>query len=496
MGIWADYEVVTAPKLNATFALYAPQTAVTAEAGTRAAADTAEAAARIAADTTETAARIAGDSAIVSSVSTEATARIAGDTTESAARIAGDSALASGVATESAARIAADLLLLPLTGGHVQNPGTFTNAAMGLPLTSVLGTLSLSTEFQVTHPANFSQQAFAAGVSVPSGSTAYDACAVAGYVVNSSTTTSGTAAEFYARAAADGATVYGINPLVTDQKTSGGTGWHAGAVVGAEFDIGAFNPLTNAYGVNMIGVFPNGTPSTAVGYQLAVLNAAWGYGFLTGDAAAVTGIQLGSAHAAANSDGQPITLAVRDATNTVQIASIVAQHVAAGANLVFETPTGGVVMTNTMLAGGLATFSAGQNVVAAGGSLVSFLVGATQVGSITTTGSATVYNTTSDYRLKTVYGQAAAAGIINAVPVHDAVYNDHLAQRRPMFLAHELQAAAPWAVTGALDAVDAEGNPVYQQVDQTSLIPTLWRAIQELTARIAALEAPHPSVPG
>ena len=63
------------------------------------------------------------------------------------------------------------------------------------------------------------------------------------------------------------------------------------------------------------------------------------------------------------------------------------------------------------------------------------------------------------------------------------------------FIAHELQALVPDCVTGAKDAVDADGKPVYQGVDTSFLVATLTKAIQELKAivdaqqqRIEALE--------
>ena len=65
-----------------------------------------------------------------------------------------------------------------------------------------------------------------------------------------------------------------------------------------------------------------------------------------------------------------------------------------------------------------------------------------------------------------------------------------------MFIAHELQAVVPECVTGQKDAVDADGNPVYQGIDTSFLVATLTAAIQEqqalittLTERITALEA-------
>jgi hypothetical protein len=56
------------------------------------------------------------------------------------------------------------------------------------------------------------------------------------------------------------------------------------------------------------------------------------------------------------------------------------------------------------------------------------------------------------------------------------------------FIAHELD-GIPGAVIGEKDAVDAEGNPEYQSISESKLIPTLTKALQEAIARIEALEA-------
>ena len=62
------------------------------------------------------------------------------------------------------------------------------------------------------------------------------------------------------------------------------------------------------------------------------------------------------------------------------------------------------------------------------------------------------------------------------------------------FIAHEVQAVVPEAVHSEKDAVDADGNPVYQGIDQGKLVPLLWGALQEAIRRIEALEttmSPH-----
>lgn len=112
------------------------------------------------------------------------------------------------------------------------------------------------------------------------------------------------------------------------------------------------------------------------------------------------------------------------------------------------------------------------------------------IGSITRSGGGVAYNTTSDYRIKTTYGPASTAGsIIDQVPVHDAEFTFSRGDRRPMFLAHEVQAAIPSVVQGEKDAADRDGNPILQQLDQVSLIPYLWAELQSVRQRLTALEA-------
>ena len=130
--------------------------------------------------------------------------------------------------------------------------------------------------------------------------------------------------------------------------------------------------------------------------------------------------------------------------------------------------------------------------------------GGSKIGSVSSNNSGVTYNTTSDYRIKT-----------NVQPITGAL--SKVAQLKPVtydwkpefaegssqgFIAHELQAVVPDCVTGAKDAVDADGNPQYQGIDTSFLVATLTAAIQELkaindtqaetinalTARIVALE--------
>jgi len=124
-----------------------------------------------------------------------------------------------------------------------------------------------------------------------------------------------------------------------------------------------------------------------------------------------------------------------------------------------------------------------------------FNAAGSNVGTINSTGSATSYGTSSDYRLKE-----------NIAPMIGAL--EKVAQLKPCtyiwkeggvaaqgFIAHELAEVVPDCVIGEKDAVDAEGNPIYQGIDTSFLVATLTAAIQEqqalittLTNRITALE--------
>ena len=126
---------------------------------------------------------------------------------------------------------------------------------------------------------------------------------------------------------------------------------------------------------------------------------------------------------------------------------------------------------------------------ASGAQIVQFFAGGSLTGNIAYTGSGIVLNTTSDYRLKVSFGLADVGATIDAVPVHDAMFRkDENQRRRPMFMAHELEAHAPWAVWGKKDAVDDQGEVAPQMVDYAGLVPLLWAEVQSLRRRVAALE--------
>ena len=112
------------------------------------------------------------------------------------------------------------------------------------------------------------------------------------------------------------------------------------------------------------------------------------------------------------------------------------------------------------------------------------------VGAITSTTTATSYNTSSDYRLKenAVDMTGAITRVKSLEPKRFNFIADTTNTLVDGFMAHEVQTVVPEAITGTHNEVDADGNPVYQGIDQSKLVPLLTGALQEAIAKIEALE--------
>ncbi|QDP55463.1 MAG: putative fiber protein [Prokaryotic dsDNA virus sp.] len=112
------------------------------------------------------------------------------------------------------------------------------------------------------------------------------------------------------------------------------------------------------------------------------------------------------------------------------------------------------------------------------------------VGSISINGSATTYNTSSDYRLKTNI-RPIENGIdrVNKLkPVKfDWIDNSELVSEG--FIAHEVDEIFADAVSGVKDKVDEKGKIVPQSLDYGRITPLLVKAIQEQQEQIETLKA-------
>jgi hypothetical protein len=141
------------------------------------------------------------------------------------------------------------------------------------------------------------------------------------------------------------------------------------------------------------------------------------------------------------------------------------------------------------------------------------------VGSITTSGSSTAFNTSSDHRLKENVTDVTD-GITRVKQLEPKRFNFIVDPDTTVdgFLAHEVQEFVPEAVTGAKDAMrdeeyevtpavtDDDGNvvteavmgtrsvPDYQGIDQSKLVPLLTAALKEAITKIETLETEMTSV--
>ena len=128
--------------------------------------------------------------------------------------------------------------------------------------------------------------------------------------------------------------------------------------------------------------------------------------------------------------------------------------------------------------------------------LTAFRTANTVRGAITSNGTGVTYGSNSDYRLKEAVEPMQDALARNSLlnPVKYKWKSD--GSEGEGFIAHELQGPFPGAVTGTKDAVDADGNPIYQGIGTGPLDGHFAACINELTAkleaalaRIAALES-------
>ena len=130
------------------------------------------------------------------------------------------------------------------------------------------------------------------------------------------------------------------------------------------------------------------------------------------------------------------------------------------------------------------------------------------IGTISVNGSTTSYNTSSDYRLKESvnYDWDATTRLKQLKPARFNWIADDTNTLQDGFIAHEVTSIVPEAVNGEKDAMKMEeyivsgtiedDNAVMgerevidsQSIDQSKLVPLLVKTIQELEARITALE--------
>lgn len=125
----------------------------------------------------------------------------------------------------------------------------------------------------------------------------------------------------------------------------------------------------------------------------------------------------------------------------------------------------------------------------AGTVLAQFRYSGSAVGSISTDGVNTAYNTSSDYRLKDNPQPLTGSGaFIDALK--PKTWDWKSGGKGVGFIAHEVAEVSPGTVVGEKDAVDADGNPIMQAMEYGSaeFIANIIAELQSLRARVAQLE--------
>lgn len=199
---------------------------------------------------------------------------------------------------------------------------------------------------------------------------------------------------------------------------------------------------------------------------------------------------------AGNWGTQYLSFGVGSAQNDVEAATPERVRIDATGNVLFGTtavPNGTSIYGSGFTPTGnnrMELFLASNTTAAA--NLIRFFNPNGQVGVIATSGTATSYTTSSDYRLKENVQPMtdAIATVLALKPVTYTWKSDGSAGQG--FIAHELQSIVPDCVTGEKDALDSEGNPQYQGIDTSFLIATLVAAIQELKAEFDDYKLTHP----
>ena len=110
-------------------------------------------------------------------------------------------------------------------------------------------------------------------------------------------------------------------------------------------------------------------------------------------------------------------------------------------------------------------------------------------GYIGVTLGGTSYNSSSDYRMKQdVVDLTGAIDRVKSFKPRRFKWKEDPTYTVDGFLAHEASTVVPESVDGEKDAVDENGDPKYQVMDNSRLVPVLTAALKEAIAKIEILE--------
>ena len=235
------------------------------------------------------------------------------------------------------------------------NPGVFTNTQMNEYNQSLLHGCNPVQEFQAEQGPNFSTDAVAGCVAMPSGATVHQVNGLAGYASNSvSDPQSGGAVGVYGQGRAlvsgpgnnNGNATFGFNSLVADSPGTENT-----QLISYEADTNIFGSPIRVWGILLSGAMgPNGVvPPSAAGIEVRAPSYAsgndkpWPTALRLADGSGQSAIEIGTAVGGNNAPSMPINFVSRDASGSVHNTAIAATpsgDVGISGGLVLKSPNG------------------------------------------------------------------------------------------------------------------------------------------------------------
>jgi hypothetical protein len=231
------------------------------------------------------------------------------------------------------------------------NQGVFTNTQMNEYNQSLLNGCNPAQEFQAAQGANFSTDAVAGCVAMPSGATVHQVNGLAGYASNSvSDSQTGGAVGVYGEGRAlvsgpgnnNGNATWGMNSLVQDSPGTDST-----QLISNEVDINIFGNPVRAWGILINGgMGPNGVmPQQAAGLEImgpqysSGNTAPWPAAIRLPDGSGVHAIDIGTSTTSGAS--MPIIFTSRDSSGMVHNTAVAATpsgDVSISSGLVLKSP--------------------------------------------------------------------------------------------------------------------------------------------------------------
>ena len=245
--------------------------------------------------------------------------------------------------------------------------------------------------------------------------------------------------------------------------------------------IGGAKSMTESMRINSSGILLVGGTSTAAGGIIQALGS-------SGTAISIRSTSAGGS--------QPILRFYHDGNDEFTITGGSSlRFLSSGVNERMRITSGGNVLIGTTTDAGYTLNVAGNaqfiksststamvvGLSGVTGSIIRFSYNGGFVGSISTDGSNTAYNTSSDYRLKEQVRPIdnPLEKVLKLNPVNFKYKNSKTVQDG--FIAHEIQEILPYLVTGEKDGAEM------QEVDYSKLTPILIAAIKELNEKINKL---------